>query len=87
MQTLTSLFDCSVFPRFDVQKSTCRVRRTLISKAFYKSSKGRKLKYRATKRIIESVLDIDSHKQQCLALINVLVYSILVNQATDCGYV
>ena len=51
-----------------------RSRRTLISKAgvygkidnnaFCKSGKGRKLKSRATNSIIDSVLNVGSHKQQ-----------------------
>ena len=36
--------------------------------------------------IIESVLDICSHKQQYLALNNDLAYPKFINQATDCGY-
>ena len=67
---------------FDLMKqfktSGSRSRRTLISKAevygkidnnaFCKSGKGRKSKLRTTNSITDSVLNVDSHKQQVLAL-------------------
>ena len=56
------------------------------SNAFCKSSKGRKSKSHATNSIIESVLNIGSHKEQCLALNDNLSYRKLVNQADDCSF-
>ena len=56
------------------------------SNAFYKRVKRRMSKLRATKRIIESVLNDGSHKQQFLVLNESLVYPKLINQATDCGH-
>ena len=67
---------------FDLVKkfktSGSRARRTLISKVgkygkidtneFCKNNKGRKSKSRATNSIIDSVLNVGSHKQQVLAL-------------------
>ena len=71
-------------------------RRTLISKAgvygkidnnaFCKNDKGRKLKYRTTNSIIDSVLNVESHKQQVLALNDALKHPKLIDQAADCGY-
>ena len=59
------------------KRSGSRSRHTLISKAgvygkidnnaFCKSGKGRKLKSRATNSIIDSVLNVGSHKQQVFA--------------------
>ena len=73
-----------------------RSRRTLISKAsvygkidnnaFCNSDKGRKLKSRATNSIIDSVLNVGSHKQQVLALNDALKHPTLIHQATDFGY-
>ena len=78
------------------KRSGSQSRRTLISKAgvygkidnnaFCKSGKGRKLKYRATNSIIDSVLNIGLHKQQVLALNDALKHPKLVDQAADCGY-
>ena len=76
--------------------STGRARHTLIPKVgtygkvdfitFCKSIKGRKSKSRATNIIIESVLNVGSKKQQCLALNNALEDPKLINQAVDCSY-
>ena len=44
------------------------------SNAFYKSSKRKKSKSRGTKSTIESILNIGSHKQQCLVLNNTLTH-------------
>ena len=76
--------------------SGSRTRRTLISKAdkygkidtnvFCKSNKGLKSKSRATNSIIDSILNIGSHKQQCLALNDALKHPKLIDQADDCGY-
>ena len=70
--------------------------RTLISKAgkygkidnnsFFKSDKGRKLKSRATNSIIDSVLNVGSHKQQVLALNDALKHPKIIDQAADFGY-
>ena len=71
------------------KRSGSRSRRTLIFKAgvhgkidnnaFCKSDKGRTLKSRVTNSIIDSVLNVGSHKQQVLALNDALVHSKLVN--------
>ena len=59
------------------------------SNIFCKSNKEshiislRKSKSRVIKTIIESILNIGSHKQQCLALNNILSHPKLVNQVTD----
>ena len=68
---------------------------TLISKAgkygkidnnvFCKNNKGRNSKSRATNSIIDSVLNVGSHKQQVLALCD-LKRRKLIDQAIDCGY-
>ena len=58
----------------------------VASNAFCKSNKGRKLKSRATKIIIESFLNVGSRKQKSLSLNNALSRPKLVNQAADCGY-
>ena len=78
------------------RKSGSQSRRTLISKAcvygkidnneFCKSDKGRKLNSRATNSIIDSVLNVGSHKQQVLALNDTLKHPKLIDQAVDCGY-
>ena len=54
--------------------------------AFCKSDKGRKLKSRATNSIIDSVLNVGSHKQQVLALNDTLKHPKLIDQAADCGH-
>ena len=76
--------------------SGSRSRLTLLSKAgkygkihnnaFCKSDKGRKSKSRATNSIIDSVLNVGSHKQQVSALNDALKHPKLIDQATDCGY-
>ena len=73
-----------------------RAKRTPISKVvkygkignnvFCKSDKGRKSKSRATNSIIDSVLNVGSHKQQVLVLNDSLKHSKLIDQATDRGY-
>ena len=78
------------------KRSGSRSRRTLVSKAsvygkidnnsFCKSGKGRKLKSRATNSIIDSVLNVGSHKQQVLALNDALKHPKLIDQDADCGY-
>ena len=85
------LFD--LMTQFKISGS--QARRTLISKAgiygkidnnvFCKSDKGRELKSRATNSIIDSVLNVGSHKQQDLALNNALKHPKLIDQAADCG--
>ena len=77
------------------KRSGSRARRTLISKAgkdskihnnaFCKSDKGRKSKSRATNSIIDSILNVGSHKQQVLALNDSLKQPKLIDQAADCG--
>ena len=69
--------------------SGSRSRRTLLSKAgkygkidnnaFCKSDKGRKSKSRATNSIIDSVLNVGSHKQQVLALNDALKHPKLID--------
>ena len=54
--------------------------------AFCKSDKGRKSKSRATNSIIDSILNVGSHKQQVLALNDAFKHPNLIDQATDCGY-
>ena len=85
---------------FDLMKqfktSGSQSRCTLISKAgkygridniaFCKSDKGRKSNSRDTNSIINSVLNIDSHKQHFLALHDALKHPKLIDQAADCGY-
>ena len=78
------------------KKSGSRSKRTLISKAgkygrihnnsFCKRDKGGKSKSRATNSIIDSVLNVGSHKQQVLALNDALKHPKIIDQATDCGY-
>ena len=78
------------------KRSGSRSRRTLIFKAgvygkidnnaFCKSDKGRKLKSRATKSIMNSVLNIGSQKQQVLALNDAFKHPKLIDQAAYCGY-
>ena len=78
------------------KRSGSRSRRTLISKAgkygkthnnaFCKSDKGIKSKSRATNSIIDSILNVGSHKQQILALNDTLKHPKLIDQAADCGY-
>ena len=75
------------------KRSGSRSRRTLISKVgvygkidnnvFYKSGKGRKLKFRATNSIIDYVLKIGSHKQQVLALNDALKHLKLLSMVTS----
>jgi len=49
-------------------------------------STARSAKSRASNKIIESVLNIGSHKKQSLALHCALSHNRLFKQATDCGY-
>ena len=52
----------------------------------FKSDKGRKSKSRAANSIIDSVLNVDSHKQYVLALNDALKHPKLIDAAADCGY-
>ena len=75
------------------KRSGSRSRRTLISKTgkdgkihnnvFCKSDKGRKSKSCVSNSIIDSVSNVGSHKQQVLALNDVLKHPKLIDQAAD----